>query len=163
MSEPWLSGTLSHLHPGLAALLYSFEQAQHDLVRWTDGLTAAQIWERPRGLAPVGFQLRHIAGSIDRLFTYAEGGALTADQLAAMRTEMEPGASREELLAAIDAVVAGVGKRVRQLDPARLTEPRTVGRQQLPTTVLGLLVHIAEHTQRHLGQAITTAKLLREI
>ena len=159
--EPWLRGPIPGVHPSLAALLYSFQQAREDLARWTEGLTPAQIWARPQGLAPVGFQLRHIAGSTDRLATYLTGKTLSEEQLSALQKEMEPGASHDELLAAIAQVFDRVEMQVRGVDPATLAEPRAVGRQALPTTVTGLLTDIAEHLQRHVGQAIVTAKLAR--
>lgn len=105
--------------------------------------------------------MRHIAGSIDRLLTYLEGRQLTASQLAALPSEVQPGATREELLAELGAALGRAEKIVRALDPATLADPREVGRKRLPTTVIGLLTHIAEHTQRHVGQAISAAKLVR--
>jgi uncharacterized damage-inducible protein DinB len=135
--------------------------AREDLAFHTAGLTPEQVWERPHGLAPLGFHLRHIGGSIERLMTYVDGGQLSEEQLSALKTEMTPGASREELLEQIDRVTAAAESRIRSIDPARLRDPRGVGRKQLPTTVIGLLVHIAEHTQRHVGQAIASAKLVR--
>lgn len=97
--EPWLRGPLPGVDPLLAPALVSFAQVREDLARWTGRLTDEQIWARPGGLAPVGFQLRHIARSVDRLTTYLEGRPLSADQLGELQTEMEPGASRDELLA----------------------------------------------------------------
>jgi hypothetical protein len=105
--------------------------------------------------------LRHIAGSVDRLMTYAEGSQLSEAQLSVLKAEKDPGASREMLLAGIDAAFAQAEATARALDPAHLADPRGVGRKQLPTTVIGLLVHIAEHTQRHVGQAISAAKLAK--
>src|SRR6185295_18788438 len=107
----------------------------------------------------VGFHLRHVAGSTDRLMTYVSGGQLSSDQMTVLKAEKEPGATGEELLASIDRAFANAETVARAIDPARLAEPRGVGRKQLPTTVIGLLVHIAEHTQRHVGQAISAAKL----
>jgi uncharacterized damage-inducible protein DinB len=158
--EPWLRGPIPGIHPLLAPLLYTFQQAREDLARYTEGLTLQQIWARPHGFGSVGFHLRHIAGSTDRLFTYLRGGQLSQEQFAFLRQEEAPGTeSREELLAQMDGVFRRVEAAVRELDPASLPEPRTVGRQALPTTVNGLLVHIAEHTQRHVGQTISAAKL----
>ncbi len=145
--------------PFLAPVLRSFEQVREDLAKHTAGLTDEQIWARPLGLAPVGYQLRHIAGSVDRLMTYAMGGGLDAAQMTALREEMTPGASREELLAAVDRALSKAEDQIRAIDPATLSEAREVGRKRLPTTVIGLLIHIAEHTQRHTGQAISAAKL----
>jgi DinB superfamily len=161
LPEPWLRGSLTDVSPLIAPTLYAFEQAREDLAEHTEGLTPTQIWARPFGLAPAGFHLRHIAGSVDRLTTYLLGGRLDAAQMAALREEMEPGASREELLEGVNTALAAAEERIRPLDPAALSEPRAVGRKQLPTTVIGLVVHIAEHTQRHVGQAISAAKLAR--
>ena len=161
MDEPWLRGPIAGVHPLVAPVLYAFQQAREDLARHTEGLTAAQIWARPHGFGPVGFHLRHIAGSVERLMTYVQGRQLDERQMAALRAEMEPGAAREELLAAVDDALAAAEAAIRVIDPATLAEPRAVGRRQLPTTVIGLLTHIAEHTQRHVGQAISAAKLAR--
>lgn len=159
--EPWLRGPLPGVDTFVAPLLYSFQMAREDLAKYTVGLTTEQIWATPHGFGSVGFHLRHIAGSTDRLMTYASGGQLFSAQLAALKTEKEPGGTREELLTGINQAFASAEAVARSLDPARLTEPRGVGRKQLPTTVIGLLVHIAEHTQRHVGQAISAAKLAR--
>ena len=95
--------------------------------------------------------------------TYLEGKQLTQSQLGALETEAEPGATREQLLAELDAAFERAEIMVRAIDPATLADPREVGRQRLPTTVIGLLTHIAEHTQRHVGQGISAAKLIRSI
>jgi hypothetical protein len=159
--EAWLRGPLRDVHPLLAAVLYGFQQTREDLARHTAGLTGSQVWARPHGLAPLGFHLRHIAGSVDRLTSYLEGRVLDETQLAGLRAEMEPGATLAELLADVDQSLRRAENAIRAIDPATLAEPRWVGRQRLPTTVIGLVVHIAEHTQRHLGQAIAAAKLAR--
>jgi uncharacterized damage-inducible protein DinB len=90
--------------------------------------------------------------------TYLMGRELTADQFAELRNERQPGPGREELLAILEAALANAEAAVRMIDPATLAEPRTIGRKKLPTTVIGLLTHIAEHTQRHIGQAISACK-----
>jgi len=154
-----MRGPLPGVDTFVAPLLYSFQMAREDLAKYTAGLTTEQIWATPYGFGSVGFHLRHIAGSTDRLMTYVSGGQLSSDQMAALKAEKEPGATREELLAGIDAAFEKAEAVARALDPSRLAEPRGVGRKQLPTTVIGLLVHIAEHTQRHVGQAISAAKL----
>ena len=158
--EPWLRGPLPGVHPLLAAILYSFQQAREDLGRYTEPLTREQLWATPYGIGSVAFHLRHIAGSTDRLMTYLQGRQLTAEQLDTLSRESEPAnLSRDQLLLAMDQVFRRAEAVVRALDPTTLPEPRTVGRQHLPTTVAGLLTHIAEHTQRHVGQAISAAKL----
>jgi uncharacterized damage-inducible protein DinB len=158
--EPWLRGPIEGVDPLRAPILYAFQQAREDLAHWTEGLDH-QIWFQTAGLAPLGFQLRHIAGSVDRLMTYVEGGQLTEVQLAALKTESEPCGTRDQLLAAVNESFQNAERIVRALDPATLRDPRVVGRKKLPTTVIGLLTHIAEHTQRHVGQAIVTSRVLR--
>ena len=160
LPEPWLRGPIAGIDPLLAPVLYTFQQAREDLRGWTAGLSDAQLWATPHGFGSVGFHMRHIAGSTGRLMSYLQGKQLNAEQLATLKEEHEPaGAGREELLALVDAAFREAEEVVRALDPATLGEPRSVGRRQLPTTVIGLLVHIAEHTQRHVGQAVSAAKL----
>lgn len=149
------------IHPLLSPILCAFEQAREDLARYTEGLTISQLWAEPHGFGSVGFHLRHIAGSTRRLMAYVEARELTPEELAGIGVEKNPGATREELLAGLDSAFEGAGAIVKSLDPSRLAEPRTVGRKHLPTTVIGLLTHIAEHTQRHTGQAISAAKWAR--
>jgi len=160
-AEPWLRGPIENVDPLLSPILYSFQQAREDLARWTESLTDDQLWFRPTGLAPIGFQLRHIAGSVDRLMNYVEGRQLTDAQLASLKTESEPNGTLDQLLAAIDQSFKDAERVVRALDPGTLSDPREVGRKKLPTTVIGLLTHIAEHTQRHVGQAIVTSRVLK--
>ena len=161
--EPWLRGPLAGVHPLAAPVLYAFQQAREDLAYHTEGLKTEQLWTAPEGCGSVGFQLRHIAGSVDRLMAYLQGRALSEEQMAALRSENEPaGDARDSLLAAMDRVFHDAEAVVRSLAPAVLTETRTVGRKQLPTTVIGLLTHIAEHTQRHIGEAILTARWVRK-
>lgn len=161
LPEPWLRGALVGVSPFVAPLVRSFEQAREDLAHWTEGLGPDELWARPGGLPAVGFQLRHIAGSVDRLGTYLAGGQLSEEQMRALSSESAAGAEREELLTAIDQAFARcveIAKSIEDLQAAR-----AVGRKALPTTAMGLIVHIAEHTQRHVGQAITTAKLCRKM
>ncbi len=161
LPEPWLRGPISGVHPLIAPLLYAFEQARENLALHTTGLTTNQIWATPHSLGSVGFHIRHIAGSTDRLITYLEGKQLSEAQLAALQSEHQPRASLDELLAVLHSSFQHAEAVVRALSPAMLIEPREVGRKRLPTTVIGLLTHVAEHTQRHVGQAISAAKLAR--
>jgi uncharacterized damage-inducible protein DinB len=156
-----MRGPLPGIDTLIAPLFYSFQMAREDLAKYTAGLTTDQLWATPHGFGSVGFHLRHIAGSTGRLMTYVEGGQLSDAQMSVLKTEKEPGATREMLLASLDAAFQKAEATARALDPTRLTDFRGVGRKQLPTTVIGLLVHIAEHTQRHVGQAISAAKLAR--
>ena len=164
LPEPWLRGPIPDVHPLIAPILYAFQQAREDLDRFTEGLTGRQIWATPHGLGSVGFHIRHIAGSTARLMTYLQGRALDEQQMEALRREdtlIGPG--RGELLADLDRAFRDSEAVVRSLDPSTLAEGRTVGRKRLPTTVIGLLTHIAEHTQRHVGQAIVAARLAKAL
>lgn len=161
LPEPWLRGPLPEVSPFIAPLFRSFEMAKEDLAHHTGGLPDDLLWARPYGLAPVGFHIRHIGGSVARLATYLKGEQLDDVQLAGMRSELEPGASREDLLAEMARALSECEALVRTFPIDSLQDTRTVGRKHLPTTVIGLIVHIAEHTQRHVGQAVTTAKLVR--
>jgi uncharacterized damage-inducible protein DinB len=160
LPEPWLRGTLAEVPAVQRAVLHALELAREDLERWCDGLTDEELHARPGGIASVAFHLRHIARSIDRLLSYAEGKLLSAEQISAMKAEMDPGGSRNELMAELVVAIAKSGKRIRAFSEEQLQEGRHVGKKQLPTSVGGLLVHVADHTQRHTGQAITTAKIL---
>jgi uncharacterized damage-inducible protein DinB len=140
-------------------VLHALELAKEDLTRWCGNLNDEQLNTRPAEVAPISFHLRHIARSVDRLLAYAEGKQLNEEQLTALKNELTPDATRHDLFTELNATLAKCATRIAQIDPARLDEPRYVGKKQLPTTVGGLLVHIADHTQRHVGQAITTAKI----
>jgi hypothetical protein len=159
--EPWMRGPIEGVPTLLAPILYSFQQAREDLTRYTEGLTTEQIWATPYGFGSAGFHLRHIAGSTDRLTTYLEGSQLSGTQLDFLKQEHDPGAPREELLDSMNTVFERAEAVVRALNVSELEAPREIGRKKLPTTVVGLLTHIAEHTQRHVGQAISAAKLAR--
>jgi uncharacterized damage-inducible protein DinB len=160
LPEPWLRGTLAEVPAVPRAVLHALELAREDLERWCDGLSDEELHARPGGIAPVAFHLRHIARSIDRLLSYAEGKPLSPEQISAMKAEMDSQGSRNELMAELVVAIAKSGKRIRAFSEQQLQEQRHVGKKQLPTSVGGLLVHVADHTQRHTGQAITTAKIL---
>ena len=160
LPEPWLRGTLVEAPAVARAVLHALELAQEDLQKWCGNLSDEQLNARPGGIAPVAFHLRHIARSSDRLLTYAEGRALGPKQIAAMKTELEPGATNAELFTELATAWQDAARRIRVLGSANLEESRSVGSRKLPTTLGGLLVHVADHTQRHVGQAITTAKIV---
>ena len=159
-SEPWLRGTLKQIPAVQRAVIHALELAAEDLRRWCGSLTDDQMNTRPFGLAPVAFHFRHLARSLDRLLTYAEGRPLTDEQLTAMKAELETGATRDDLFLELDLALAESARRIQAFDPSQFELARSVGKKGLPTSVAGLLVHVADHTQRHVGQAITTAKLL---
>jgi uncharacterized damage-inducible protein DinB len=162
LPEPWLRGPIEGVPAHLMPVFHSFAMVREDLARYTEGLTAEDVWRRTGSLPSLGFHLHHIAHSVDRLVTYLCGDQLSEAQITTLKREAEPGASLSELLGDIDEKLSDAERRVRTIEPGMLGEPRYIGKKRLPSTVLGLLVHVAEHTQRHLGQAITTAKLARE-
>lgn len=142
-------------------VFFSFAQVRQDLAKYAAGVSEEAVWRLIDG-ASLGFHLKHIAGSVDRLTTYLMGGQLAPRQLEELKHESEPHGSASELVTAVNQQLARSEEQLRQLDPATLYDARSVGRRALPTTVLGLIVHLCEHTQRHLGQAITLAKMLRQ-
>jgi uncharacterized damage-inducible protein DinB len=160
LPEPWLRGTLTDIAAVPRAVLHALELAQEDVTRWCEGLSDKQLNARPAGIAPVAFHLRHIVESLDRLLTYAEGGQLRSEQIRALETELDADATITSLLAEFKEGLRTSATRIRAPDPRRLEEARKVGKRELPTTVGGLLVHVADHTQRHVGQAVTTAKIV---
>lgn len=156
-----MRGDIKDTSPFVAPVIYSLRQAREDLEKWTADLSPEQVWSSRSGLTPLGFQLKHIAGSVDRLTTYLEERPLSDTQMSELNAEGQPDGDLTNLLARIEEVFTRVERVFRSLDPARLAEPRYIGRKRLPTTAIGLLVHIAEHTQRHVGEAIVTVKALK--
>jgi uncharacterized damage-inducible protein DinB len=162
--EAWQRGPIDGVPPLLMPVAHAIVQAREDAGRALTGLSADQIWARPGGAASVGFHVRHLAGALDRLFTYARGEPLSDEQRRRIPVEGLPGAppaGTAELLADLDAIVARALDQVRATPDSTLLDARGVGRQQLPSTVIGLLFHGAEHATRHAGQAITTARIVR--
>ena len=158
--EPWMRNTHLDLDPLRRAVQHALELVGEDADRWCAQLSDTEMHARPSGLPSVAFHLRHIARSLDRLLTYAEDRGLNEAQLAALRSEMESTQPALAVLSELREGLAHAEASLRQFLPEHFADPRGIGRQRLPTTVAGLLVHCAEHSQRHLGQAITTAKLL---
>lgn len=145
------------------AVLHAFDLALDDLTKWTEGLTDAEVHLQPLGLTSVAYHLRHIARSTDRLLNYAEGNQLSAEQLTALKAEQAGEEPLAELLAEVEASFTNAAERVRVLATANFDTFRGVGRKQLPTSIGGALIHVADHTQRHVGQVVTTAKVLKAL
>lgn len=170
-TEPWLRGTHTDVPAAGRAVLHALELSLDDLTKWTAGLTDAEVHSAPLGLTSIAFHLRHIAHSTDRILTYAEGNQLTAEQLAALKSEnVDAGQHREgkleslaELLAAVEVAFSDAADRIRVLATADLNTPRFVGRKQLPTSIGGAMIHVADHTLRHTGQVVTTAKAIKAL
>src|SRR5215218_1887312 len=168
MSEPevWLRGPIEHVAPMLQPVAHSLLQCGLEVRATLPALTPVSVWSRPGGAPPAGYHVRHAIGSLDRLLTYARGEPLSAAQLAALREEQRPDERdgiQDALVAEFDAAVERAIAQVRATDPSTLLDPREVGRARLPSTVIGLLFHAAEHTQRHVGQLVTTAKVVRPV
>jgi uncharacterized damage-inducible protein DinB len=163
-TEAWLDGPVEGVDAYLMPVAHSLVQAARDVERLSD-LTPEQLWTKPGGAAAVGFHLKHVAGVVDRLSTYARGEALDDRQMAALRAEGEAGdppATAADLVRAAQAALERALAQLRATPREALLEPRGVGRRQLPSNVLGLLHHAAEHATRHTGQALTTAKVVRD-
>jgi uncharacterized damage-inducible protein DinB len=161
MTEAWMEGPVPGVDPLLQPAAHAFVQAQRDVRRLLEGLAAAQIWTRPGASASIGFHAVHLAGATDRLLTYARGALLTAEQKAAAGAEGKADVlTAEALVAIVDAAVAQALTQLRATPAATLTEVRGVGRQQLPSTVIGLLFHAAEHATRHAGQMATLRQIV---
>ncbi|MDE3105106.1 MAG: DinB family protein [Acidobacteriota bacterium] len=157
--EPWLRGTLAEYDTLRRAVLHALQLAAEDVARWTAELTDEELEARPLEMASVGFHLRHIARSLDRLLSYAEGEQLSDRQMQLLRSEMTSHGREQTMLEFAEGLELAAA-RVTRIDPASYESLRGVGRKALPTAVGALLVHCADHTQRHVGQVVTTAKVV---
>ena len=165
--EIWLRGPIPGVPPLLQPVAHALLQARDELNAAMQGFPPALLNERPAGLASVGFHLQHLAGVLDRLLTYARRETLTEQQFAAFNAEVPPLAVEndtvEQLVQRFNNTVDTALSQLKTTAEASLTEARGVGRAQVPSTHLGLLVHAAEHTTRHLGQLLVTAKWVRSL
>lgn len=161
--EPWMRGTHTDVPAVGRAVLHALELAFEDLKKWTEGLTDAEIHSLPYGMMPVARHLRHIARSTDRLLTYAEGHQLKEEQLKALKAEAHGEEALPALLAEVEASFRNAAERIRALASSDLEAHRAIGRKQLPASAGGALIHVADHTQRHVGQVVTTAKVLKAL
>ena len=166
MSEPevWLRGPVPQIPPLLQPAAHGLLQCRGEITAALRPLTPEQIWMTPAGAASVGYHARHAVGSLDRLLTYARGDQLSDAQRQALSAEGEPDTARDigaRLATEVETAVERALAQLRATPETTLLEPREVGRARLPSTVIGLLFHAAEHTQRHAGQLVTTAKIVR--
>ncbi len=160
MTEIWLTGPLPGYHPLVMPVVHSLLQVKTEVDALLPSVTDAQLWDRPNGAASIGFHVRHIGGSTERLLTYVRGESLTQEQLAASAREAIEVVPRDVLAAETHDRLDRVLDFLRTVDPGTLLEERKVGRAGLPSTTIGLLFHIAEHATRHAGQALTTARVM---
>jgi uncharacterized damage-inducible protein DinB len=161
--EPWLRGTYADVPAVGRAVLHALDLALDDLTKWTAGLKDAQIHAQPLGLTSIAFHLRHIARSTDRLLSYGEGKQLSAEQLAALKSEKSGDETLGMLLADVEFSFVNAADRIKVLATANFDTVRYVGRKKFPTSIGGALIHVADHTQRHVGQVVTTTKVLRAL
>lgn len=160
--EAWLRGPVEGVHPLLLPAAHALLHARDDAMQALQGLEPSDIW-KDAGAASVGFHVRHLCGALDRLLTYARGESLSQEQRRMVAAEREPGdppADAAALIRELNAAVDRALDTIRETPEDMLLQPRGVGRQQLPSNVLGLVFHAAEHAARHAGQAITTARLI---
>jgi len=165
LPEVWLRGPLPDVPALLQPVAHSLLQCREEARTRLAELSPAQLVARPGGAASVAFHLTHAMGSLDRLFTYARGEQLSDAQLARLRAEQsanDAATTADAILRYVDDAVDRALAQVRSTSERDLLAPREVGRSRLPSTVLGLLFHAAEHTQRHLGQAATTARVVQQ-
>lgn len=163
LPEIWMRGPVEGYAPELQPVVHALLQVREEVDAHAAALTTEQLWARPGGVASIGFHVRHLAGSLDRLLTYARGERLTAEQLAFLKAEADPGSPPASAVDVVRVAADGIERalsQVRHTDVATLQQPRAVGRKQLPTTVMGLLFHAAEHATRHAGQIATTRKIV---
>jgi uncharacterized damage-inducible protein DinB len=163
--EVWLRGPLPDMPALLQPVAHALLQAREEVGNFMQDFPDELLWERPAGVASVGYHLQHLTGILERLFAYANGEQLTEQQLAYLYAEGKPvgaDARSATLVQKFDEQVDRALDQLRQTDESSLTEPRRVGRAQVESTVMGLLFHAAEHSMRHVGQLLVTARVLRE-
>lgn len=161
--EVWLRGPLPGIPDLLQPVAHALLQAREELDVFSNTFPAKLLWEKPAGIASVGFHLQHLAGVLDRLFTYAREESLNEDQMEFLKAEGKApfeNCTYNQLLTQFSEQLETALDQLRRTNPDTLTEIRYVGRAMVPSTHLGLLFHAAEHTQRHVGQLLVTAKLL---
>lgn len=163
LPEVWLRGAIENIPPLVQPVAHALLQAREEVNELMKDFPDELLWNKPAGVASAGFHLQHFKGVLDRLFTYAKGNALSEEQLMALKAEGDAEKTRANTVALVQAFNEQVDKAItdlQQINEQTLTEFRSVGRAQLPSTVMGLLFHAAEHTMRHLGQLIVTIKVV---
>lgn len=161
--EVWLRGAIPGISPYLQPAAHALLQAKEEINAMLENFPQALLWVQPAGMASVGFHLQHIPGVLDRLLTYANGQQLSAEQFVYLKNEGRPaGETVQELLRYVNQILTDFIEALKTMDETLLTVPREVGRAKLPSTVLGLLFHAAEHTMRHTGQLLVTVNMVQK-
>ena len=161
--EYWLRGPVPGVPPLLQPVAHALLQSREEVNALMEGYPEARLWDRPAGMASPGFHLQHMAGVLDRLFTYADGEALSPRQLEYLAAEGTPPGNHAlaGLIGTFNTQIDNALQQLSRVPEDILTTPRAVGRARIPSTVGGLLFHAAEHTMRHTGQLLVTAGILR--
>ena len=162
-TEWWQRGPIEGVPAVLQPVAHILLQVQESVDEMVANLTEAEWNARPANVASAAFHVRHITGVIDRLFTYGRGQTLSDAQFTAMRREGDVLTLAEvpDVLEALHAQVEAAIAELRTIDIATLGDFRGVGRAKLPSTVMGCLVHGAEHSMRHVGQLSVTTRIVR--
>jgi uncharacterized damage-inducible protein DinB len=162
ITEYWLSGPVEDIPALLQPIAHTLLQVKYEAEQSVIGFPEEKLWERPAGLASVGFHLQHLAGVMDRLITYAKAEQLTQQQFDYLAAEGKENKniSIRHLLSHLQQQVDKSIEQLKTINPSSLTEQREVGRKKVPSTVIGLLFHAAEHSMRHMGQLLVTCKVL---
>jgi uncharacterized damage-inducible protein DinB len=160
--EVWQRGPVENIPALLQPVAHALLQAREEVSELMEDFPETELWRKPADVASVGFHLQHLTGVLDRLFTYARKQPLDEVQLKSLAAEGKPADVKVALLVAMFS--SQVDKALQQLattEERTLSEARGVGRAQIPSTVIGLLVHSAEHTMRHVGQLLVTVKMIQ--
>lgn len=162
--EVWQRGPVENISGLLQPVAHALLQAREEVHDIMEGFPENLLWEKPAGVASPAFHLQHLAGVIDRLFTYARKESLTKDQLQLLSIEGKQQETQSTMFQLIDQFNKQVDAAISELSTvnvATLTDARGVGRKQIPTTLIGLYVHAAEHSMRHVGQLLVTVRILK--
>jgi len=163
--EVWQRGPVEGVPSLLQPAAHAILQAREEVIALMKDFPENSLWIKPAGMASAGFHLQHLSGVLDRLYTYARNEKLNPQQMQQLHDEAISSNENLNVRNLIERFNKQVDTAIVQLkstDPSTLTEFRGIGRKQIPTTLIGLLFHAAEHTMRHLGQLIVTAKIIKE-
>lgn len=163
--EVWLRGPINNIPSVLQPVAHAIVQSGEEVEKLMYGFPNEKLWQRPAGVASVGFHLQHLSGVLDRLFSYAQGKSLSVEQLAYLQSEgtaPDKGVTGAELVRDFKQQIQKSLAQLQKTQEATLLNTVGVGRKKLPSTILGLLFHAAEHTQRHTGQLLVTVRILTD-
>lgn len=164
--EVWQRGPIENVTSLLQPVAHALLEAGEEVHKIMEGFPEGLLWERPAGVASPAFHIQHVRGVIDRLFTYARKELLSDQQMNEISLEgnkEKTSLSAQQMINQLDLRIAEAVEELKNANPASLTELRGIGKKQIPTTVIGLYVHAAEHSMRHIGQLLVTVRVLKEL